>query len=283
MSSILSKPFPALVEKKQRLRSAFLISLFVFGFLSIFKPFGISNVKGGFYIVTSLYGGITLVTLLLTQMVFPTVFSGHYDEQKWTVGREILHTMLNVLLIAIGNFLLSCLLEFFPWSLNTFLLFVGFTFAVGIIPVSIQVLIRQNVYHKRNQKAVKEDNEVIAQRAVTEEAKILITLKEDEGKGDFTVDSSEILAIESSGNYIDIHTSSNKPTTLRKTITSAAGELPSDYLRIHRSWIVNLKSISKVDGNARGYILQFENSQLTVPVSRSKLKEFDKRLAELSQ
>ncbi|MCH2216081.1 MAG: LytTR family transcriptional regulator [Flavobacteriales bacterium] len=283
MRSILGKPFPALAETRQKVRSACFIAFFVFGFLSIFKPFGISNVQGNFYFVTMLYGLITLIILLLTQLIFPNIISTFYDEQKWNVGREIIHTMANILFIAIGNFLLSCFLKFFPWSLDTFLRFVGFTFAIGIIPVSIQVLIRQNVYHKRNQKAVIDDNEAIAQRANPDETNFFFTLKEDEGKNVLTVESSEVLAIESSGNYIDVHTRSAKPTTLRRTITSAERELPSQYLRVHRSWIVNLKSISKVYGNARGYTLEFENSQLTIPVSRSKLKEFDTRLAELSR
>jgi hypothetical protein len=161
MIHVLRRPFPPLADKPQRLQSAFLIALFVFGFLYVFQPFGLSRVGVRLLPVAALYGLITLSLLLVTQLVFPILFRPFYSDNKWTVGREIAQSMGHVLLISVGNFLLSCYLGFFPWSFDIFFLFVGFTFAIGIIPVVVQALIRQYIYHLRNAKAV---NVIIAMR-----------------------------------------------------------------------------------------------------------------------
>jgi len=47
-------------------------------------------------------------------------------------------------------------------------------------------------------------------------------------------------------------------------------------LKIHRSYIVNLKAIKFISGNAQGYVLHLKNyPQKTIPVSRSKIKAFN--------
>jgi hypothetical protein len=225
---------------------------------------------------------ITLSFLLITQLVFPTLFGQFYNDQKWTVGKEIVHSMSNVLLIAVGNFLLSCYLNFFPWSFNTFLLFVGFTFAIGIIPVAIQVLIRQNIYHRRNAKAVVDDNQIIAERPQRASTASTIRITGEDGEEAFQGRAEDVLAIESSGNYIEIHGKEGKPVLIRKSLNATEQELPKGFFRTHRSWIVNLPLVNHVNGNARGYTLSFLNSNVAVPVSRGKLKAFDSELLRAS-
>jgi len=283
MIAVVQRPFPPLAEKTHRLRSAILISLFVFSFLYIFKPFGLAGVKGNLILVTAAYGLITLTILLITQFLFPVLFQKHYDDQKWTVGKEILQTMSNVLLIAIGNFLLSCYLNFFSWSIDTFVLFVGFTFAIGIIPVTIQALVRQNIHHRRNAKAGSDDNRVIADRKAPSDSRFLIKISREDDEADFQAKAEDILAVESCGNYIEIHRKEGKPILIRKSLISTERNLPIDFFRTHRSWIVNLPLVSHVDGNARGYILSFKNASIKVPVSRSKLNDFDAKLKSLSK
>ena len=282
MIHVFRRPFPPLADKPQRLQSAFLIALFVFGFLYVFEPFGLSHLGEPLLQVTALYGLITLSLLLVTQLVFPILFRPFYSDNRWTVGREIAQSMGNVLLISVGNFLLSCYLGFFPWSFDTFLLFVGFTFAIGIIPVAVQALIRQNIYHLRNPKAVIGDNQVIAERQKPLIPVATISISREDAEGAFQAAAEDILAIESSGNYIEVHRSKGKPVLIRKSLNATEQELSKDFFRTHRSWIVNLPRVTHVDGNARGYNLSFENASIEVPVSRAKLKEFDVELKAIS-
>lgn len=283
MKGLFQRPFPPLAEKSQRFRSAFFIALFVFSFLYLFKPFGLSEVQGSLLLVTALYGLITLTILLLTQLLFPIFFKQYYNELQWTVGKEIFQSMANVLFIAIGNFLLSCYLGFFPWSVYTFVLFVGFTFAIGLIPVTVQALIRQNIYHQRHSKSGITDNRVIAERQKLNNPASTISILGEDGAEAFRAEEEEILAIESSGNYIEVHRSKGKPVLIRKSLNSTEEALPEEFFRTHRSWIVNLPRVSHVHGNARGYILSFENTEIEAPVSRSKLSDFDAKLKSLSR
>lgn len=283
MIGVFQRPFPPLIEASQRLKSALLIAFFVFGFLYLFKPFGLSEVQGSLLLVTALYGLITLIILLFTQLLFPVLFEQYYNEQKWTVGKEIFQSMGNVLLIAIGNFLLSCYLDFFPWSVDTFLLFAGFTFAIGIIPVTVQALVRQNIYHRRNARAVIDDNRAIAERQKDPVSSSIVSISREDGEEAFHAEAADILAIESSGNYIEVHRSKGKPVLIRKSLSATEQELPQEFFRTHRSWIVNLPLVKHVDGNARGYVLSFENATVEVPVSRSKLGDFDTKLKALSK
>lgn len=259
------------------MRSAILISLFVFAFLFVFRPFGLSTVQGSLFLVTLIYGLITFTCLLITQVALPNLMSGYYDESNWTVGKEIVQTMGNILVIAVANFLFSAYLSFFPWSFKTLWLFIGFTLAVGIFPVVIQVLVRQNIYHRKNSTAASADNKVIhtKEEHLTTGESLKVVL-DDQTIG-YEGPASHLLALEASGNYVTLHLRSGKKELLRTPLSSIEDSLNFNFFRTHRSWVVNLTAIEKVEGNARGYTLHLETS-LKVPVSRSRLKAFDEEL-----
>lgn len=79
--------------------------------------------------------------------------------------------------------------------------------------------------------------------------------------------------IEGLGDYIKIVTNSGNILTLT-TMQCFANKLPTDrFLRIHKSYIVNLNKINKF--NSR--VVEIENTLL--PLSRNKRNELDKALA----
>lgn len=61
---------------------------------------------------------------------------------------------------------------------------------------------------------------------------------------------SDILYLEADGNYTTIHLAANK-YTLRSTLKNAEDQLPTDrFFRIHKSYIINLQEITKIDSSA---------------------------------
>lgn len=61
---------------------------------------------------------------------------------------------------------------------------------------------------------------------------------------------SDILYLEADGNYTTIHLATNK-YTLRSTLKNAEDQLPTDrFFRIHKSYIINLQEITKIDSSA---------------------------------
>lgn len=87
----------------------------------------------------------------------------------------------------------------------------------------------------------------------------------------------EILYIESKRDYILIKTK-NKEVTTYQTITYMEERLPSDrFLRIHRSFIINLKKIESWSNN------EIELAETTIPIGRTYKREALKKLGESSE
>jgi DNA-binding LytR/AlgR family response regulator len=61
---------------------------------------------------------------------------------------------------------------------------------------------------------------------------------------------ADILFIEGSGNYVKIHTPNKKPLMVLDKLTELQDKLPRNkFLRVHKSFIVNVEHIEKVKGN----------------------------------
>lgn len=61
---------------------------------------------------------------------------------------------------------------------------------------------------------------------------------------------SDILFIEGSGNYVRIHSQHEKPLLVLDKLTDLQNKLPQkQFIRIHKSFIVNVSHIQKIEGN----------------------------------
>jgi len=61
---------------------------------------------------------------------------------------------------------------------------------------------------------------------------------------------ADIKYIESANEYIQIHLDTDKPITTLVRLKTIEGELPKDkFMRVHRSFIVNLDKVKVIDRN----------------------------------
>lgn len=61
---------------------------------------------------------------------------------------------------------------------------------------------------------------------------------------------SDILFFEGSGNYIKIHSNHEKPLMVLDKLTDIQGKLPQkQFIRVHKSYIINISHIQKIEGN----------------------------------
>jgi len=66
----------------------------------------------------------------------------------------------------------------------------------------------------------------------------------------YRISHSEINYIQSWGNYLKFHLVDNNIKIVRKTIKTVESELPSNhFLRIHKSYIVNINHVKAIEGN----------------------------------
>nr|WP_287938943.1 LytTR family DNA-binding domain-containing protein [Algoriphagus sp.] len=85
---------------------------------------------------------------------------------------------------------------------------------------------------------------------------------------------SEIQAIEAQREYIKIITPTRKVMSL-VSLTSIANALPADFVRIHRSFIINMRHIDEVQSN------DVVIGKDIYPISRNYRDEFFKKLGDL--
>lgn len=86
------------------------------------------------------------------------------------------------------------------------------------------------------------------------------------------IDIEQIRYIQGSGIYAELHLMSAGIELHNKTLSALEKILPSHFLRIHKSFIVNLKEVRHFRSHgASKYDLELNNGQI-LPVSRSKYK-----------
>lgn len=89
----------------------------------------------------------------------------------------------------------------------------------------------------------------------------------------FALSFSEIRIIEGQGDYIRIHTLDHK-LMVHDTIRNFLESLPEeDFMRIHKSWVINLKHIEFIEGN------QVKIADQSLPVSPAKRDELLSRFS----
>ena len=87
------------------------------------------------------------------------------------------------------------------------------------------------------------------------------------------VDNKNILYIEALKDYVILHTLIEK-FTIHSTMKDIEKKLPEDYfIRVHRSYIINLKKISSIDSS----VVQLEENKKVIPIGGSyKVKLFNR-------
>lgn len=88
----------------------------------------------------------------------------------------------------------------------------------------------------------------------------LPALRIKEGKRLYKVDTHEVHAIQAYGDYVRIHTDDKIYITKSKLGEFCAG-LSTDFCQSHRSWIVNFRSVSYLEGN------HLRVGELMIPIS----------------
>lgn len=283
----LKRPFP--VSRKPWL--IILIATFIIFFLfALFVPFG-KLPYSRWFIIT----GISLVTTIVTTIVcylFPLIFKKFYQADNWTIGKNIINSIIILTFIAIGNFAFDCLIfARFPEAfLKVFLSYLYVTFLVGIIPMVVITFVIQNIELKRNLKEAKELNKQLLLSSKVNSNEDISTDNSDTvilsgtTKDAIELSVNKIIYIESSGNYVKVNYLSDnnivRQKQLRNTISKIEEILQQypDFIRTHRAFLVNASHIIKIDGNSQGYLLGILHIQDEIPVSRTYIKTIKSKL-----
>lgn len=202
------------------------------------------------------------------------------NTNRWTLEKEFFHLSFILILIGFADFLLRDFIYKNPdnWSFrylweeirNTFL--VGSLLLIIILPLNIERLLYR---HLRFLKKLP----IHPSTATTNNSVTIITSIVGE---QFELKMEVFLFAKIESNYIEIVCSTTngfKKFIKRMTLKEFEEQLSAfPYVfKTHRSYLVNLKTIESISGNAQGYTLHLKNySETTIPVSRSTIQEFNR-------
>jgi len=273
------KPYPLNLNKWAVIIS---ISLFVSFFLVVFQPFGLQHLESDrkSFLLAG-YGLVTFVVLIFDMIILPFVFPGIFREEKWTVFREVVWLVWIVATISIGNYVYSGVFSIVHWiGIRGFLTFIGFTFAVAIIPIMGVTVFSYNRQLKKNLLASQELNELIGGQEpgmVQDDNKLVITSENRNQK--IETSTSRLICIESEGNYVNtwyLEEGKIVRFLIRNTLKNIESQIEKtdSLFKCHRAFIVNLSYIEKVKGNSQGYRLLVKYLDREIPVSRNYSRSF---------
>jgi len=267
MLKILQQPYPHSDSDKRKILLSLGAGFFVGLFLIYFQPFGINEFNSANKIlILSGYGVITPATMLFLYFIIPKIFPNYFKEENWTVGREILFLMLNLILIALFNVLYSQIV--FSLDSKSFNLFdmVGYSFILGIFP-TIGIVFSNYIYYLKQYGKPPQPTFSSEQIQPSE----MVFIAENE-KDTLKLSTLNLLYIESSDNYSTVVFLKDEQISkelIRSSLTRLEGQIQvKTIVRCHRSYIVNLDKVVKVSGNAQGFKLQLKETDFIVPVAR---------------
>ena len=266
---ILRTPFPRPKRSSKNLLWVVMVGLGCSLFILLFKPFGIENSTGEWwvYLVIFSLGVLFILSILFMEWLIPTLFPAPF--KKWTVGKALIWYTLVILFIGAMIFLYKSFwggFSEFTWT--DFLKVLGRILGIGITVTFFVLGIWQ--YLNRNRLSLV---------SITEE--YIITSQN--GKP-VRLNLKEILYISSDDNYVDVHLESDgvrKKEILRSSLKNIEEQIVnplSPILRCHRGYLINIEYFEILKASSRNMIIGLKNYGDEIPVSKQYAETIKQRL-----
>lgn len=298
---ILNEPFPINTWKWYRLRGLG-FGLFVFLFLFLFQPFSLNlfETKKLLY-VTLVYGAATGAVILCGGWIFSKWIAPRLDDEKWTLGKQIVWNVLLMVFITLLNVYVTQLMHQTVLPLWWWGVMLKWVLMLGVLPVAVAELIAYNQHLRHHLKTATRLSQLVQQpvhsthtaslqlqtangaRPRPADNGTIVLTGENQGEK-LELLREHLLAVQALDNYVNVFWEAAdqlQSTLLRSTLSNIAGQVSgSAYIyRTHRSWLVNVQRVARVDGNAQGLKLSVALMDQQVPVSRSNISGY-RRLTE---
>lgn len=252
-----------------------LVTVISFLFMYTFVPFNINKWYdvGDFTLlkIFSVFSFAGTLTLLFTQ----------FGLRKWlrlqqlTYGQYFFFFIGEILLLTFGIIGCDWLLDNHPaFSISNYLDTFNYAILIAIPPyaISLLILFGAQQYKRAQNLSV----------AVTEVKSLSdnLLIEDENGKIVLTLHPNNLLFLKSEDNYVDVYYMLGgevKRELIRTTLKKMESTCNySGLVRVHRSYSINIKSVSSSKRTPKGYMLQFDPLPgMQVPVSASHQKQFE--------
>lgn len=273
----LKQPYPDRDDLVHDIRTSVLTALIVFFVLFAFQPFNLHQTgkKVGYYALQ--FGLISGLVSLLFNLFLRYILRVQRDSADWTLWKWIMTVSLLILCIAIANYVYITATFNQAFDGAVLLKVIGSTFLVGIVPVSIFGGYNMSRHLHRYQSIAAN----LSPPSETAPENAVIQLPIHRSEKTFPIAPQDILYLEAMQNYVSVTymaDSQIKQDLIRNTLSALEKALKgSSIKRCHRSYMVNMQRIDRIEGNAQGLKLFLTpDESKVVPVSRKYIPIFRK-------
>ncbi len=263
-------------EVKQELILVFAITIGIFLFILFFNPFGLNNpnLNNQLLIVAGL-GGIIFFMIAVFNVILPAVLPKLFRTVDPDEEPNYIISLINWILCSVafafyiryvGNVMLSMFLVFK-------------SSVVCLTPLIVLWIFQTNRFLRQKVDALDLKNTRL-QAALNEQSRNKLpvnTIIESENKSEkIEMPISDLILIQSADNYIELlfrEEGQLKKKLLRNTLKNVEDQLKPfpNFIRCHRTTLVNTDSIEKLKRNYAGNLIKIEGFDIEIPVSRQYL------------
>ncbi|WP_025666606.1 LytR/AlgR family response regulator transcription factor [Aquimarina megaterium] len=278
LKKYLEEPYPYYYgNQKKLILILVLISFLSFVFSYFFDPF-VVNISEHRIDYIWILGIHSLIPFPIAYLYF-SYLNWKSKGDSWTLGKEILNLSIILLIIGIVDFLIRDIIYLNPdnWSLRYLWEEIRNTFLVGVLLLAIVLPINLERLIKKHSSSLKKLSLKPKESLVKDST---IHIKLGVSNDHFEIKTEHFLFAKVESNYTEIFTTSSNgfnKKLIRITLKELESQLQSFpfIYKTHRSYLVNINHIKSFSGNAQGYLINFKNYEWSIPVSRSKIKEFN--------
>lgn len=258
-----------LKDKNTLITQVMWVSIFALIFINIYSPFNASSWFDGGRIEFFFYSSALILSGMLVIVLSKMIFVRLARKVRFNYLWFIIWNLMEVLLLAAAYLVVDLLLlKSGAPMVERFISLLFITLLVLAIPYSLSWL-----WLSLKDKRTKLDNLTMNTSREFMERQ-MITFRDETEKMRFSIKSSDILFVESTDNYVTVHTNDEgklKKVMLRNTMKRLEKELEGTLIqRCHRSYMVNFENIKQVKLISTNlYIYLDFPEEIRLPVSKS--------------
>jgi len=278
MLDFLNKTYPFNDDPKQNLKVIFGISFGLFLFMLFFQPIELMTTDfNNKLLIIAGFSVITFIFLVLALIIAPSVLPRLFLSGKWSLKRDI---VLNVCIWAV----ISVAFTFYArYVAQTNITFHSVFIIVLLCLVQVTIIIITNQFEilKIKLQDALNLNKKPDKISVEENESYEIEFESENKSERFSLPLNKIILLRSADNYVEIFWEKESEIIkklIRKTLINTEYQLKEypNFVRCHRTCLVNVDYVSKLNIYPQGYKLRLNFIEEEIPVSRQyilKVKE----------
>jgi len=265
----------ALDELKTQLKLYFSISLGIYLFILFFQPFG--NVRPDIdekLLYNTGLAGITYFMMWIFRIVIPYLFHGFSHFEKWNISSE-------KMIYALIWFFNSVAFVFYIRWVGPLRMSMYLIFKISLVSLApVVILVTADIRKSMNlllHALIEKNKNITSILADSDEENTSFEIFTSENKSEIIkLRVDDLVLIKSADNYIEILYKDNEKIQqrlIRNTLKNIEAQLKkySEFIRCHRTYIINKKFVLDFTRSYTGYRLRLSGYNEEIPVSRQYL------------